>query len=60
MSILNPHPEAFQTFGDINKAEKYRRNEIPAKDKPEDHPMILEIRRRLIGATEELHECGFM
>ena len=45
---------------DLGKFEKYRTKKVPAKDIQEDHPMLLEVRRRLIGAIEDLGDFGFV
>ena len=59
-TVLNPNEMKMESLADLRKFEKYRNKKIPAKDIPEDHPMLLEIRRRLIGAVEDLNEFGFL
>ena len=34
--------------------------DIGGKPKPDDHPMILEIRRRILTMLEEAAECNFI
>ena len=49
-----------ERLADLDKLEKYRTKKVPAKNNAEDHPMLLEIRRRLIGAIEDLRDYGFL
>ena len=58
--MLNPNEMKMERLADLGVFEKYRTKKIPAKDIPEDHPMLLEIRRRLIGAIEDLNDLGFL
>ena len=58
--MLNPTEMKMERLADLGEFEKYRTKKIPAKDIPEDHPMLLEIRRRLIGAVEDLRDFKFL
>ena len=40
--------------------EQKRAVDISGEPKPDDHPMILEIRRRLMAMLEEAAECNFI
>ena len=59
-TVLNPTEMKMERLVDLGKFEKYRTKKVPAKDIQEDHPMLLEVRRRLIGAIEDLGDFGFV
>ena len=58
--MLNPNEMKMERLADLDELEKYRTKKVPAKNNAEDHPMLLEIRRRLIGAIEDLRDYGFL
>ncbi len=58
-AALNPEEmDAFSSFGNIRKFSKWQCETIAASDKEDDHPMVVEMKRRLIDIIEEARECG--
>ena len=56
--MLCPIELKLKTFGDLKESIDFRDKTVPAKDQEDDHPMLREIRRRLIDMIEELAEIG--
>ena len=56
--MLCPIELKLKTFGDVKESIDFRDKVVPAKDREEDHPMLREIRRRLVDMLEELAEMG--
>lgn len=58
--MLCPIELRLRTIGDLKQSVDFRDKTVPAKDKEDDHPMLGEIRRRLVDMMEELDEMGFV
>ena len=58
--MLCPIELRLRTIGDLKQSVDFRDKIVPAKDKEDDHPMLREIRRRLVDMMEELDEMGFI
>ena len=56
--MLCPIELKLKTFGDMKEFTDFRDKLLPDKDQEDDHPMLREIRRRLIDTVEELAEIG--
>ena len=56
--MLCPIELKLKTFGDMKEFTDFRDALLPDKDQEDDHPMLREIRRRLIDTVEELAEIG--
>ena len=56
---LNPERrDVFASWSEMRNFFKWQKEMLAAPDKEDDHPMILEIRRRLIDLVEEGREIG--
>ncbi len=59
--VLNPEErDAFRTAKAMKEFYAFRDEMLSAPNKPDDHPQILEIRRRLVDIVEEGYEFGFI
>ena len=56
--MLCPIELKLTTFGDLKQSVDFRDKIVPAKDEEGDHPVLGEIRRRLVDMMEELAEKG--
>lgn len=54
--MLSPYPITLKSFRDFNRMAEKRHKEIASPDQPDEHPNILEIRKRLIEFIHELDE----
>ena len=50
----------FDTMADFKTLDEYKKKELPARDDPNDHEMMIELRRRLIGFIEDMRDFGFL
>ncbi len=58
---LHLYPEQLDyTLRNMNKINKGLREITSDPDKGGDHPNVLELRRRILSAVDELVECGFL
>ena len=57
-TMLCPIELKLKTFGDVKESIDFRDKVLPARDQEDDHPMLREIRRRLVDMLEELAEMG--
>ena len=56
--MLCPIELRLKTFGDLKQSVDFRDKTVPARDEEGDHPMLREIRRRLVDMIKELDEMG--
>ena len=56
--MLCPNELKLKTFGDLKQSVDFRDKTVPARDEEGDHPVLGEIRRRLVDMVEELDEMG--
>lgn len=47
----------FDRMADFKTLDEFKKRKLPAKD---DHEMILELRRGLIGFVEDMRDFGFL
>lgn len=59
-NTLNPSPMTFNNFREFRGAEHARDVVIPAKEKNDDHPLLKEIRKRIIDGWLDMDDCGFL
>jgi hypothetical protein len=50
----------FNNFREFRGAEHARDVVIPAKEKNDDHPLLKEIRKRIIDGWLDMDDCGFL
>ena len=58
--MLSARERKFNTFAEFRDMSRGRHLDIAAPDKDEDHPMVREIRKRLLEMVQDLEEGGFM
>ena len=59
-NVLSPNVVSLDGWNAISQMNKKREEEIGGLPTPEDHPMITEIRRRLVGMVLEAAEINFI
>ncbi|XP_065656068.1 uncharacterized protein LOC136081805 [Hydra vulgaris] len=59
-NVLSPFQIDFGGWRSISELNKKREREIGGAPKPDDHPMVREIRRRVLGIVLEAEEIGFI
>ena len=60
MLVLSPLDLELRSLWDLQRMTKYCKNVVGGVPCEADHPMIKEIRRRLIGGVKDLEEFGFL
>jgi hypothetical protein len=59
-NVLSPNQISWGNWDSISKLNRKRKVEIEGLPTPEDHPVITEIRRRLVGIVLESAEANFI
>lgn len=59
-NVLSPYQINMDGWNFMNRINRKRELEIGGDPSPDDHPMILEIRRRIIGVVLEATEANFI
>ena len=58
-NVLSPNQVSLDSLDAISRLNRKREEEIGGDPKPDDHPMLVEIRRRLVGTILEAAEVNF-
>ena len=58
-NVLSPNQIIMDGLAAISRVNQKREEEIGGDPKPDDHPMLVEIRRRLVGTILEAAEVNF-
>jgi len=59
-NVLSPNEIEWGNWDSFSKLNRKREIEIGGLPTPEDHPMVTEIRRRLVGIVLEAAETNFI
>jgi len=59
-NVLSPNHISWGNWDSISKLNRKRKVEIEGLATPDDHPVITEIRRRLVGIVLESAEANFI
>jgi hypothetical protein len=59
-NVLSPNEIVWGNWDSFSKLNRKREIEIGGLPTPEDHPMVIEIRRRLVGIVLEAAEANFI
>ncbi len=57
-NILSPNEIKFENFSDFHDVDERKKVEISGPDKPDDPPLLVEMRRRIIDIVHELEDIG--
>ena len=59
-NVLSPNQISLDGLDAMSKLNRKREEEIGGDPKPDDHPMVIEIRRRLVEFVLEAAEINFI
>ena len=59
-NMLCPRQRKVDTLADFRAITADRHSDIAARDQEDDHPMIREIRKRILECLHELNDKGFL
>ena len=59
-NVLSPYPLEMRGFTAFKRMKEKRKHEITGDPQDDDHPMITEIRRRLVDMVKECAELNII